>query len=105
MFFPIMAYVSTYVTFIAVKPLHYRKYTAKPLLRSLWYLCVVVISIFRTALTIPQTQVRFDNSQEILQVAQKSSLECVYQKLSCLAVRQPSRSLIGVAMAEGICVE
>lgn len=53
MFFPIMAYVSTYVTFIAVKPLHYMKYTAKPLLRSLCYLCVVVISIFRTALTIP----------------------------------------------------
>lgn len=53
----------------------------------------------------PWTQVKFDNSKEILQAAPKSSSECVYQKLSCLAVRQPARSLIGVAMAEGICVE
>lgn len=86
MFFPIMAYVSPCLGHCGICVLWSFQSSGQ---RSLY----------------PRTQVRFDNSQEILQAAQKSSLECVYQKLSCLAVCQPSRSLIGVAMAEGICVE
>lgn len=46
-----------------------------------------------------------DNPRENKRAAQKSGLKCVDRKLSCLAVCQPTRSLIGVAMAEGICVE
>lgn len=45
------------------------------------------------------------SSQRSSESAQKSSLECVDRKLSCLVVHQPTRSLIGVAMAEGICVD
>ncbi len=48
-----------------------------------------------------ECKTKFDNKQ----AAEKSGLKCVDQKLSCLAVRQPTQSLIGVAMAEGICVE
>lgn len=62
-----------------------------------WSRRVVVISCWGTVFV----EVLRENKQE----AWKSGLKCVDRKLSCLAVRQPTPTLIGVAMAEGVCVE
>lgn len=53
----------------------------------------------------PKFKTEYDYHRQIKQAAQKSVLKRVDQKLPSLAVSQPTRSLIGVAMAEGICVE